>query len=62
MKISEKQIYQLFHLAYATTFNSNTFGGLTQKDRKEFVQDIVDQQSKKVVDTRDFELMDLDNS
>lgn len=62
MKISEKQIHQLFHICYASTFNSNNFGGFSQKERKEFVQDIVDQQSKEIVDTRDFELMKLNNS
>lgn len=59
MKISEKQIYRLFHLVHASTFISTTIGGTTQKDRKEMVEDIVNQQSKQVIDTRDFELMKL---
>ena len=64
MKISEKQIYQLFHVVHSSCLNSNTFGGMNQVARKDFIKTIVDQQSSEVVDTRDFELMKLlsDNS
>jgi hypothetical protein len=59
MKISEKQIYQLFHIVHGSCMNTNVFGGMSQQLRKEFIKTIVDQQSNQIVDTRDFELMKL---
>ena len=59
MKISEKQIYELFHIVHASSFISSTIGGKTQQERKNFVNQIIDQQSRQVIDTRDFELMKL---
>jgi hypothetical protein len=59
MKISEEQIYKLFHLAHATTFIGSMIGGKSQAERKDFVNSIVNQQSSQVIDTRDFELMKL---
>ena len=59
MKISEKQIYELYHIVAHTRNVSTSFGGYGQSARQSLVQTILNQQSKEVVDTRDFELMKL---
>ena len=59
MKISEKQILSLVRIVSHTYLDSGTIGDFTQSDRQILIDEIVEQQSEEVVDTRDFELMKL---
>jgi hypothetical protein len=59
MKISERQIHQIFQIAFGTINISGNIGGYNPKKRIEIINDIMNQQSDEVADTRDFELMKL---
>jgi len=59
MKITEKQIHQLFLISFGSTSIGSSIGGYNQETRLQIINNIMSQQSDNLMDTRDFEIMKL---